>query len=66
MDFESEELARFIEHIKQFVKALLEEDFDIRSAKIVAKIKPIGLKKPLIAYVLFHTFFTINISNQVN
>ena len=41
------------------------EDFDIASAKIVSKIKPLGLKKPLIAYIIFKTFFTVNISQQL-
>jgi hypothetical protein len=44
---------------------LKNEDFDIKSAKIVSKIKPLGLKKPLIAYVLFKGFYTVNISQQV-
>ena len=41
------------------------EDFDITSAKIVSKIKPLGLKKPLIGYIVFKAFFTVNISKQV-
>jgi hypothetical protein len=44
---------------------LKNEDFDIASAKIVSKIKPLGLKKPLIAYILFKTFFTVNITQQL-
>ena len=52
-----------------YVKKQLElyegEDFDIKSAKIVSKIKPLGLKKPLIGYILFKAFFTVNISKQV-
>jgi hypothetical protein len=32
----------------------------------VSKIKPLGLKKPLIAYIIFKAFFTVNISQQVS
>ena len=45
---------------------LKDEDFDIKSAKIVSKIKPLGLKKPLVAYILFKAFFTVNISKQLS
>ena len=41
------------------------DDFDICCAEIVADLKPIGLKKPFYAYVLFNTFFSINIHKQV-
>ena len=41
------------------------EDFDIACAEIVADLKPIGLKKPYYAYVLFNTFFGVNIHKQV-
>lgn len=44
---------------------LKDEDFDIKSAKIVAQLKPIGLKKPLISYALFKTFFSVNINSQL-
>jgi hypothetical protein len=44
---------------------LKDEDFDIASAKIVSKIKPLGLKKPLIAYIIFKIFFSVNITQQL-
>ena len=65
MEFGSEELARFGQYIKKMVEDLKDEDFDIKSAMIVSKIKPLGLKKPLIAYVLFRAFFTVNIKQQL-
>ena len=54
-----------MEYIRKQLVDLKDEDFDIKSAKIVSKIKPLGLKKPLIAYVIFNAFFTVNIGQQV-
>lgn len=51
--------------MKKEIEKQKDEDFDIKSAKVVSKIKPMGLKKPLIAYVVFNAFFTVNISQQV-
>ena len=65
MEFGSEELEKFGDYIKHEIQALKDEDFDIKSAKIASKIKPLALKKPLIAYILFKAFFTININQQV-
>lgn len=66
MEFGSEELDKFGAYIKSSIEALKDEDFDIKSAKIVSKIKPLGLKKPLIAYIVFNALFTVNISQQVS
>jgi hypothetical protein len=52
-------------YVKKQLEVYEDEDFDIKSAKIVSKIKPLGLKKPLIGYILFKAFFTVNISKQV-
>lgn len=65
MDFGSEELEKFGVYIKSTIETLKDEDFDIKSAKIVSKIKPLGLKKPLIAYIVFNALFTVNISQQL-
>lgn len=65
MDFGSAELERFGSYIKEQMLLLKDEDFDIASARIVSKIKPLGLKKPLIAFILFRAFFTVNITKQV-
>ncbi len=65
MDFGSEELENFVVYIRNEIETLREEDFDIKSAKIVSKVKPLGLKKPLIAYTLFKAFYTVNISQQL-
>ena len=65
MNFGSEELENFITYINGLVERLKDEDFDIKSAKIVHKIKPLGLKKPLVAYAIFKTFFTVNINQQL-
>lgn len=65
MDFGSEELERFINYLKDTIEGLKNEDFDIKSAKIVHKVKPLGLKKTLVAYAIFKAFFTVNILKQV-
>jgi hypothetical protein len=65
MDFGSEELENFVAYIRKEIETLKDEDFDIKSAKIVSKVKPLGLKKPLIAYTLFKAFYTVNISQQI-
>ena len=65
MEFGSEELSKLIEYTKKFIEKRKKEDFDIASAETVAELKPLGLKKPLYAYVLFNAFFTINIHKQV-
>lgn len=66
MNFGSEELNKFGDYIKSSIEALKDEDFDIKSAKIVSKIKPLGLKKPLVAFIVFNALFTVNISQQVS
>jgi translation initiation factor 5 len=65
MDFGSEELENFVVYIRNEIETLKDEDFDIKSAKIVSKVKPLGLKKPLIAYTLFKAFYTVNINQQI-
>ena len=65
MEFGSDELKRFGDYIRNLHEKLKDEDFDITSARIVSKIKPLGLKKPLIAYVVYRAFFTVNISQQL-
>lgn len=65
MDFGSEELEKFIDYLRDIIEGLKNEDFDIKSAKIVHKVKPLGLKKPLVAYAIFKSFFSVNINQQL-
>ncbi len=65
MDFGSEELQKFIIYLRDTIQGLKDEDFDIKSAKVVHKVKPLGLKKPLVAYAIFKAFFTLNINQQL-
>jgi hypothetical protein len=58
-------LEKFVNYLKNLIEGLQNEDFDIKSAKIVHKVKPLGLKKPLVAYAIFKSFFTVNMSQQL-
>lgn len=58
-------MVKLISYTKNFIEKRKTIDFDIASAEIVANLKPLGLKKPLIGYVLFNAFFTVNIAKQV-
>lgn len=51
--------------MKVFIEERKEEDFDIKSAYIVSELKSLGLKKPLLAYIIFNTLFSVNIANQI-
>jgi hypothetical protein len=51
--------------MRKFIDSRKEDDFDIKSAYIVSELKPLGLKKSLLAYVIFNSIFTINIGNQI-
>lgn len=64
IEFGNEELNELVEHTKKLILSRMEKDFDIGSAEIVADLKPLKLKKPLYAYVLFNAFFTVNIHKQ--
>ena len=39
---------------------------DITSALVVSELKPLGLKKPIYAFVIFNACFSVNISKQVD
>lgn len=65
LEFGSEQFEKLVEYTKEFIEKRKKEDFDIVSASIVAELKPLGLKKPLYAYILFNALFTINIHKQV-
>lgn len=51
--------------MKIYIVDRKEEDFDIKSAYIVSELKSLGLKKPLLAYIVFNTLFSINIASQI-
>lgn len=51
--------------MKGYIEERKDEDFDIKSAYIVSELKSLGLKKPLLAYIIFNTLFTVNIANQI-
>lgn len=52
--------------MRKFIESRKNEDFDIKSAYIVSELKPLGLKKSLLAYVIFNSIFTVNIAKQVS
>ena len=51
--------------MKKYIEDRKDEDFDIKSAYIVSELKSLGLKKPLLAYIIFNTLFSVNIANQI-
>jgi hypothetical protein len=51
--------------MRKFIEERKDEDFDIKSAYIVSELKPLGLKKSLLAYVIFNSIFNVNIGSQV-
>jgi hypothetical protein len=51
--------------MKKYIEERKEEDFDIKSAYIVSELKSLGLKKPLLAYIVFNTLFSVNIASQI-
>jgi hypothetical protein len=65
LEFGSEELQKLIVYMKKYIEDRKDEDFDIKSAYIVSELKSLGLKKPLLAYIIFNTLFTVNIANQI-
>lgn len=51
--------------MRKFIEERKEEDFDIKSAYIVSELKPLGLKKPLLAFIIFNSIFSVNIVNKI-
>ena len=65
LEFGGEGLEKLIVYMKKYIEDRKDEDFDIKSAYIVSELKSLGLKKSLLAYIIFNTLFTVNIANKI-